>query len=68
MTNTVIMRNTETAQTIEITVDKEQNLGRCRGKGNYVIRRTDRKHYRVSTMIPEYKAYKAQGFKVVAIY
>lgn len=49
--------------TIELTYDKNQTYGRCRGTGNYVVRREDRKHYRMRSMLPEYKRLKAEGYK-----
>ena len=53
--------------TVEIIKDSNHCLGRCRGIGNYVVRRPDRKHYRMRSFIDEYTFYKSSGYKVVRI-
>ena len=67
MKTTVVMRNAEN-QRVEIFADKDQTYGRCRGKGNYIVIRTDRKFYRIESMVEEYKYWKANGFRMATIY
>lgn len=52
---------------VEIMKDSNYCLGRCRGKGDYVVMRQDRKYYRMKSMIDEYKYWKSVGYKVVWI-
>ena len=66
MTYTVYMKNDNNYR-IELFNDENQSLGKCRGKGNYIVRRADGKHYRVKSMVEEYKNYKSLGYKVEGI-
>lgn len=52
---------------VELISDKNQSLGRCRGRGNYITRRPDGRHFRCKSMLWDYKYYKELGFKVVFI-
>lgn len=53
---------------IEIFPDRKYQLGRCRGKGDYIVRRPDRKLYRMKTFVDEVQYWKGMGFKVDGIY
>lgn len=69
MSRTVYMKkNAESgAYKVELFRDKEQTLGRCRGKGDYIVVREDGKIYRVQSMTKLYREYKSKGFKVTGI-
>ena len=64
----VKQENNTTRYDIVIITDKNQSFGKCNGNGNYIVRRENRKYYRVNSMIEEYKKYKKMGYKVLNIY
>ena len=55
-------------KSVEFTFDKNHCLGRCRGSGNYVVRKPSFTHYRVESMLPYYHYYKSLGYKFFGIY
>ena len=54
--------------TVLLIADRKQSLGKCRGVGNYVVIRPNRKYYRVESMLSEYKRYKADGYRYSHMY